>query len=140
MLTKLSNSKFLIPVMAFLVILAMAAGFYISLKQSQKKNKQNLVAQGLFWPNPKKINDFGTIDHNGEIFDADKMRGKWSFIFFGYTNCPDVCPTTIYKLAEIKNVIKEKLPSTDFNTVLVTLDPDRDSAQRLDDLITPIFF
>ncbi|GIS40280.1 MAG: hypothetical protein Ct9H90mP13_01260 [Pseudomonadota bacterium] len=44
-------------------------------------------------------------------------------------------PNTIYKLAEIKNGIKEKLPSTDFNTVLVTLDPDRDSAQRLDEYI-----
>ena len=63
------------------------------------------------------------------------LEGGWTVLFFGYTNCPDVCPTTIYKLAEIKNGIKEDLPSANFNTVLVTLDPDRDSAERLDEYI-----
>ena len=55
MLTKLSNSKFLIPAMAFLVVLATGAGFYISLKQSQNRQERSEVSQGLFWPNPKQI-------------------------------------------------------------------------------------
>ena len=82
-----------------------------------------------------EIDNFELIDQNNEVFNKKSLEGGWTVLFFGYTNCPDVCPTTIYKLAEIKNGIKEDLPSANFNTVLVTLDPDRDSSERLDEYI-----
>ena len=97
--------------------------------------KKPTLATGKILARPMEIDQFELIDQNNAAFNNKSLEGGWTVIFFGYTNCPDVCPTTIYKLAEIKNGIKEKLPSTDFNTVLVTLDPDRDSAQRLDEYI-----
>ena len=72
MLTKLSNSIFLIPVMAFLVVLATGAGFYISLKQSQNRQERSEVSQGLFRPNPKQIKDFSSEDHNGNFLGQNK--------------------------------------------------------------------
>ena len=97
--------------------------------------KKPTLATGKILARPMEIDQFELIDQNNAAFNNKSLEGGWTVVFFGYTNCPDVCPTTIYKLAEIKNGIKEKLPSTDFNTVLVTLDPDRDSAQRLDEYI-----
>ena len=97
--------------------------------------KKPTLATGKILARPMEIDQFELIDQNNAAFTNKSLQGGWTVLFFGYTNCPDVCPTTIYKLAEIKNGIKEKLPSTDFNTVLVTLDPDRDSAQRLDEYI-----
>ena len=97
--------------------------------------KKPTLATGKILARPMEIDQFELIDQNNAAFNNKSLEGGWTVVFFGYTNCPDVCPTTIYKLAEIKNIIKEKLPSTDFNTVLVTLDPDRDSAQRLDEYI-----
>ena len=97
--------------------------------------KKPTLATGKILARPMEIDQFELIDQNNAAFNNKSLEGGWTVVFFGYTNCPDVCPTTIYKLAEIKNVIKEKLPSTDFNTVLVTLDPDRDSAKRLDEYI-----
>jgi protein SCO1/2 len=97
--------------------------------------KKPILATGKILARPMEIDQFELIDQNNAAFNNKSLEGVWTVVFFGYTNCPDVCPTTIYKLAEIKNGIKEKLPSTDFNTVLVTLDPDRDSAQRLDEYI-----
>ena len=97
--------------------------------------KKPTLATGKILARPMEIDQFELIDQNNAAFSNKSLEGGWTVVFFGYTNCPDVCPTTIYKLAEIKNVIKEKLPSTDFNTVLVTLDPDRDSAKRLDEYI-----
>ena len=97
--------------------------------------KKPTLATGKILARPMEIDQFELIDQNNAAFNNKSLEGVWTVVFFGYTNCPDVCPTTIYKLAEIKNVIKEKLPSTDFNTVLVTLDPDRDSAKRLDEYI-----
>ena len=97
--------------------------------------KKPTLATGKILARPMEIDQFELIDQNNAAFNNKSLEGGWTVVFFGYTNCPDVCPTTIYKLAEIKNGIKEDLPSANFNTVLVTLDPDRDSTERLDEYI-----
>ena len=107
---------------------------YFQSLPSLLEKKPSLIT-GKILVRPMEIDNFELIDQNNEVFNKKSLQGSWTVLFFGYTNCPDVCPTTIYKLAEIKNGIKEDLPSANFNTVLVTLDPDRDSAERLDEYI-----
>ena len=107
---------------------------YFQSLPSLLEKKPSLVT-GKILTRPMEIDNFELIDQNNEVFNKKSLVGSWTVLFFGYTNCPDVCPTTIYKLAEIKNGVKEDLPSANFNTVLVTLDPDRDSAERLDEYI-----
>ena len=107
---------------------------YFQSLPSLLEKKPSLIT-GKILVRPMEIDNFELIDQNNEPFNKKSLEGGWTVLFFGYTNCPDVCPTTIYKLAEIKNGIKEDLPSANFNTVLVTLDPDRDSAERLDEYI-----
>ena len=107
---------------------------YFQSLPSLLEKKPSLIT-GKILVRPMEIDNFELIDQNNEAFNKKSLEGGWTVLFFGYTNCPDVCPTTIYKLAEIKNGIKEDLPSANFNTVLVTLDPDRDSTERLDEYI-----
>ena len=107
---------------------------YFQSLPSLLEKKPSLIT-GKILVKPMEIDNFELIDQNNEVFNKKSLEGGWTVLFFGYTNCPDVCPTTIYKLAEIKNGIKEDLPSANFNTVLVTLDPDRDSTERLDEYI-----
>ena len=107
---------------------------YFQSLPSLLEKKPSLIT-GKILVRPMEIANFELTDQNNEVFNKKSLEGGWTVLFFGYTNCPDVCPTTIYKLAEIKNGIKEDLPSANFNTVLVTLDPDRDSAERLDEYI-----
>ena len=97
--------------------------------------KKPTLVSGKILVRPMEIDRFELIDQKNEVFNNKSLEGGWTVLFFGYTNCPDVCPTTIYKLAEIKNELKEDLSSTSFNTVLVTLDPDRDSTDRLEEYI-----
>ena len=97
--------------------------------------KKPTLVSGKILARPMEIDRFELKDQKNEVFNNKSLEGGWTVLFFGYTNCPDVCPTTIYKLAEIKNELKEDLSSTSFNTVLVTLDPDRDSADRLKEYI-----
>ena len=97
--------------------------------------KKPTLVSGKILARPLEIDRFELRDQKNEVFNNKSLEGGWTVLFFGYTNCPDVCPTTIYKLAEIKNELKEDLSSTSFNTVLVTLDPDRDSADRLKEYI-----
>jgi len=107
---------------------------YFQSLPSLLEKKPSLIT-GKILVRPMEIDNFELTDQNNEVFNKKSLEGGWTVLFFGYTNCPDVCPTTIYKLAEIKNGIKEDLPSANFNTVLVTLDPDRDSPERLDEYI-----
>lgn len=97
--------------------------------------KKPTLVSGKILARPMEIDRFELIDQKNEVFNNKSLEGGWTVLFFGYTNCPDVCPTTIYKLAEIKNELEEDLSSSSFNTVLVTLDPDRDSTDRLKEYI-----
>ncbi|RJG08134.1 SCO family protein [Noviherbaspirillum cavernae] len=74
-------------------------------------------------------NNFQLTDHNGQARNIADFKGKAVVLFFGYTNCPDVCPTTMVKLASVM----EKL-GKDANRVqvlMVTLDPRRDTPELL---------
>lgn len=74
-------------------------------------------------------NDFALKDHNGNVRRLADFKGKAVLVFFGFTHCPDVCPTT---LAELANVMKELGPQADKLQVLfVTVDPERDTPEVL---------
>ncbi|MEM8511470.1 protein SCO1/2 [Massilia sp. MP_M2] len=72
---------------------------------------------------------FTLTDHTGKVRTLQDFRGKIVVMFFGYTQCPDVCPTT---MAEMATVLKEMGPSADEVQVLfVTVDPERDTQELL---------
>ncbi|MGB1800479.1 MAG: SCO family protein [Gammaproteobacteria bacterium] len=132
MLRHLSNSKFLIPAMISLAILAAGLGFYVSLKQSQQQQVNASIKsdiEELFWPNPKQVGDFNTLDHTGTKFGYEQLAGKWSFIFFGYTHCPDVCPITMSVMADVYKKLQPQ--HDDIQVIFASVDPDRDTTEKL---------
>ena len=129
MISKLSNSHFLIPMMVIIAILAAGSGFYISLKQSQKTVQVNPNIEGLFWPNPKQIHSFSTLDQTGVAFGLEQIKDKWSFIFFGYTHCPDICPITMSVMADVYKELNKT--HNDIQTVFVSVDAERDNTEKL---------
>ncbi len=62
--------------------------------------KKPTLATGKILARPMEIDRFELIDQKNEVFNNKSLEGGWTVLFFGYTNCPDVCPTTIYKLDE----------------------------------------
>lgn len=69
-------------------------------------------------------------DQNGQPVQLDQLKGKWSLLFFGYTYCPDICPTTLAQLRQVKGALpKETLDH--LQVVLVSVDPARDTPQQL---------
>ena len=84
---------------------------------------------------PKKIYDviknLSLIDHKGDQFNKASLNGKPSLLFFGFTHCPDICPTTL----ALFNSLSDKLQDTDFfaatQFLLVSLDPARDTPEAL---------
>ena len=95
-------------------------------------DKKPELISGKLLNQPLSIRPFSLINQDQEIFNSDNLRNKWSILFFGYTNCPDVCPTTIYKLSENQKKLEKKVDLIDeFQVVLITLDPKRDNVARL---------
>jgi protein SCO1/2 len=73
--------------------------------------------------------DFQLTDHNGQARSIKDFRGKVVVMFFGYTQCPDVCPTSMAELAEVKRLLG---PDGDkLQGLFVTVDPERDTPQVL---------
>src|SRR3989304_9912573 len=57
------------------------------------------------FPDPKPLTAFALTDHRNRVFDLASLKGKWSFLFFGFTHCPDLCPSTLALLARARDTI-----------------------------------
>lgn len=72
---------------------------------------------------------FELVDQNGAPADEAILKGKWSAVFFGFTYCPDVCPTTMQAMALAQDRLGPK--AKDFQVVFITVDPARDTPAQL---------
>lgn len=70
------------------------------------------------------------VDQDGQPVVIDELKGKWSLLFFGYTFCPDICPTTLAQLRQIKSELPKEAVDK-LQVVLVSVDPNRDTPQQL---------
>ena len=95
---------------------------------------QNYTYQGVLIDPPAKAADFALTDQNGNSFRLSEQRGKIVLIFFGYTNCPDVCPTTLAEFKKIKAALGDQ--AADVRFVFITVDPERDTQQRMQSYLT----
>ena len=80
---------------------------------------------------PRALNPIALIDHNGQPFTEDYFKGQWTIVFFGFSHCADVCPTTMATLAKTYQELKAK-DKADLNVVLITVDPKRDTPEVLE--------
>ena len=88
------------------------------------------ASPGVLWPNPRPISEFTLHDHHGRAFTRERLDGAWTFLFFGYTHCPDVCPTTLATLRRVEHDLAGHA-SAPRQHVLVSVDPARDTAEHL---------
>ena len=86
---------------------------------------------------PKEISNMLTeiklTDQNGKAFNEQSLNQKTSLLFFGFTHCPEICPTTLSELSNIVDNLKNKIKPT--NIIFVTVDPQRDTQEYLKDYI-----
>lgn len=84
-----------------------------------------------YLPGGKPVRSFQLIDHNGERFDNERFKDRWTWVFFGYTHCPDACPTALAILNAAAEDLQERAPDLPLQVLMVSVDPARDTPQRL---------
>ncbi len=78
---------------------------------------------------PKEVSDFTLTDQDGQPFRLSDLRGRVALLFFGYTNCPDICPTTLSEFKRVKALLGDDAQRVAF--VFVSVDGARDTPERL---------
>jgi len=84
----------------------------------------------LIFDQPRQLKSFKLIDHQHRLFGPENLKGQWSLIFFGFTACPDVCPTTLSLLKQVKDQLNPEI-SEQVKFIMVSVDPARDTAEVL---------
>lgn len=130
---KSSTGKFVIMIGVMTLVTALSAAALVANYQNDGARAQLLPDPVItLFPDPKPLAAFALTDHDGQVFDLTRLRGKWTFLFFGYTYCPDVCPTTLAQLARVRDRIAfQGAPTNDIQFVFVSVDPHRDTARLL---------
>ena len=125
------NKKTQYSITLIVIVLATVSGVLFSKWLSQKTAlPQDMEA--IVLPQSRPPTPFTMVDQDGASFGLEQMKGKWTFMFFGYTHCPDVCPTTL----AVMNSVAQSLETADGNLdqvqfVFVSVDPDRDSPAQM---------
>lgn len=113
---------------ALAVAMGTAAGWlWMPAKQTEAFIEVGKDAYVLAEPEP--IAPFRLVAHDGQAFDNAALKGRWSFLFFGFTHCPDICPTTLAVFNEVHRALRSG--AVDVRFVMVTVDPERDAPQVL---------
>jgi len=118
------NSKTVLFIVAFITMVLGAFTFKVL-----KTNAEPEI-QALIYPKPKQLPDFTMTAHTNTEFSENNLLGKWSVVFFGFTYCPDICPTTMSDLGELADNLPEDVAKkTQF--LFVSVDPERDTVEQL---------
>jgi protein SCO1 len=114
-------------------VLALAIGYWLADHLLGKTPDLSGLHATVF-REPRAIDPFALVDHTGKQFDNSSLQGHWSFVFFGYTHCPDVCPTTLSVLNSVARKLESESDPVQF--VFISIDPGRDTPEQLGQFVS----
>lgn len=118
------------------LIVVASVGMAVYLAKSPSHRAIPPELQAVLRPAPKALHEFNLAGHDGQRFTLDRLKNKWSMLFFGYTYCPDICPTALAVLSALFQRLEQHpgvIPDT--QVVFVSVDPQRDRPERLAEYI-----
>lgn len=117
---------------ALVAIVAVVAGMLLARALfTREGDAAPALASGTFIDPPRPLPALDFIDDRNQPFGLERLTGRWSLLFFGFTHCPDVCPTTLGLLAETEKLLSDLPETARPQIVLVSVDPKRDTPEHL---------
>jgi protein SCO1/2 len=98
--------------------------------QAQADPTKLLDAGIVLLPQSRTLPALSMTDQNGATVAVDQFKDKWSLVFFGYTFCPDICPTTLAQMRELKGLLPPEARDH-LRFIFVSVDPHRDTPQQI---------
>jgi protein SCO1/2 len=120
-------------VFILVAIVALVLGLTVNRVLSGKGqgDQTALIDAGIILlPQSREVPNLKMTDQDGQPVSLDALKDKWTLLFFGYTFCPDICPTTLAQLRQVKSDLPKEV-ADQLRIVLVSVDPNRDTPQQL---------
>ncbi|NLG75958.1 MAG: SCO family protein [Xanthomonadaceae bacterium] len=116
-----------------LAIVAVIAGMLLSraLLRPADDARAAALSTGTLLEPARPLPAFSLVDHEGKPYDRDRLANQWTFLFFGFTNCPDVCPMTLRMLSSVEQSLSDLPAEQRPHVILVSVDPKRDTPEQL---------
>lgn len=115
-----------------IAVIAVILGlFFNKLMSPRVLSQQELMANGaVVFDKPRIIKDFELVNQHKQPFTLEDLQGKWSVVFFGFTACPDICPTTLATLSRWYKTLDSDI-AEQTQVLMVSVDPARDTPEQL---------
>lgn len=128
-----SDNKFGLALLAGVIVLSALVIFNIDFATKPEKSGPVVVSteSATTLRTPQPITPFKLISHSGTPYTDTSLKGQWTILAFGYTSCPDVCPTALTTLAQMDVLLKQEQVDFPYQVVFVSIDPERDNPKRL---------
>jgi protein SCO1 len=118
----------------FVIVMVLAAAAGLIVAQQMMQRTAEWRAAQLF-PTPRPLADFALETADGQPFSKANLEGQWNLLFFGFTNCPDVCPDTLAMLAQSMNQLDLMRREEKPQVIFVSVDPERDQGELFADYV-----
>lgn len=127
--------KKIIGFIAASVVVVLLIGAYLSFSKAENQKADEI--DGIAVTAPAPAPHFVLQDQDGKLFSNDQLKHHWTMMFFGFTNCGMVCPTTMAALNEMYQKLEKELPKDQLpNVVMISVDPARDTVFRMKEYVT----
>lgn len=119
------------PLFAGIAIVAILTGVMSAQFMHSPRQPTLELNGGTLLPERRALPDFQLLDSHAQSYTRAQLGGRWSLLFFGFTSCPDICPTTLSTLAQVDKLLAD-LPDTQRpQIVFVSVDPGRDTPAQV---------
>tara|TARA_Y100000588_G_scaffold332304_1_gene370462 strand:+ start:386 stop:1018 length:633 start_codon:yes stop_codon:yes gene_type:complete len=125
------NKRVRLTVFILVAFVAMIVGLFVALHMEKDLSKFH----GTLLNKPRAVSPFTLTGTDGKSFSNSDLQGRWTMMFFGFTNCGYLCPTTMSELGKMYRFLEEKGVKNLPNVMMVSIDPERDSLERLNQYV-----
>ncbi|MCW8471030.1 SCO family protein [Fluoribacter gormanii] len=123
-------------VVVLLALAGLLSGIFVGQHVHFKKKIDVSRFHGTYLENPRQVNQFNLTGIDEKPFDNKSLKDKWTLMFFGFTNCGYVCPTTMAELSKMYRILEEKGVKNLPRVVMISIDPERDNQEKLGHYVT----
>ncbi len=116
-------------------VLALAGGWGLGVWLFGERTAPAPEISGIYLRDFQPLDQFRLTHHSGQPFTGADLRGQWSFLYFGYSFCPDVCPLTLAEMDRLQKVLAAQGADQETAYLFISVDPQRDTPERLSEYV-----